>query len=143
MSSDIQLDAKTYQAIEQRCEAGDRLTESDDLAAALVAYQEAWDLLPDPKRAWEAATWIKIAIADAHFFAGQFDAAVAELDFALTCPGGLINPYIDLRMGQCLLELGQTDEARECLSDALAEAGEEIFEGEESKYLALAREGGQ
>ncbi|MBV8049273.1 MAG: tetratricopeptide repeat protein [Paludibacterium sp.] len=143
MSSDIQLDAKTYQAIAHHCEDGDRLTEADQLDEALAAYRRAWDLLPDPQRAWEVATWIKVAIADVHFFAARFDEAIAELDYALTCPGGLSNPYIALRMGQALWELGQADEARECLRDALAAAGAEIFDGEDGKYLALAREGGK
>lgn len=139
MPSDIQLDAKTYQAIEQDCTEGDRLTEADDLDAALQAYRQAWARLPDPQRAWEAATWIKIAIADVHFFAGRFSESLAELDFALTCPGGLSNPYVALRMGQCLFELGQEEEARACLADALEAAGEEIFDGEAPQYLALLR----
>lgn len=139
MSSDIQLDAKLYQTISQHCEQGDRHTEVDEFDQALSEYAQAWALLPDPQRAWEAATWIKIAIADVHFFAGRYQEAEAALDFALTCPGGLANPYIDLRMGQVLLELGQLDEARACLRDAYAAAGAEIFEGEEAKYLAAAR----
>ncbi|WP_215782602.1 tetratricopeptide repeat protein [Paludibacterium sp. B53371] len=139
MSSDIRLDAKVYQAIEQHCTQGDHFTETDELALALDEYARAWALLPDPQRAWEAATWIKIAMADVHFFAGRFAEAEAELDYALTCPGGLGNAYIDLRMGQVLFEQGQLEEARECLRDALDAAGEEIFDGEDDKYLALLR----
>lgn len=138
MSSDIQLDHKTFKAIEAHCTQGDLHTESDEFDQALAEYAQAWALLPDPQRAWEAATWIKIAMADVYFFSGRFDEAEAALDFALTCPGGLANPYLELRMGQVLFEKGALDEARECLANALAQAGEEIFEGEDAKYLACA-----
>lgn len=141
MSADIQLDRKVFQAIEAHCAQGDHYTEADALDLALAEYEQAWALLPDPQRAWEVATWIKIAIADAFFFADRFAEAEAALDFALTCPGGLDNPYIDLRMGQVLYEQGEREEAQVCLADALAAAGEEIFEGEDDKYLALARAG--
>jgi tetratricopeptide (TPR) repeat protein len=140
MASEILLDGRVYQAIQQHCTLGDQHTETDELELALAEYDQAWALLPDPQRAWEVATWIKIAIADVHFFAGRFPEALAELDYALTCPGGLTNPYIALRMGQSLYEMGRRLEARDCLLDALAAAGEEIFEGEDDKYLALARE---
>ncbi|WP_028535700.1 hypothetical protein [Paludibacterium yongneupense] len=134
MSSDIKLDAKVYQAIEQHCEQGDRHTEAGEYEPALAEYASAWNLLPDPQRAWEAATWIQIAIADAHFFAGRFPEAELALEFAQTCPGGLGNPYVDLRLGQVFFEQGDVRAARECLLRAYQAGGEELFEGEDDKY---------
>lgn len=134
MSSDMTLDAKVYQAIEQHCAEGDRHTEADAFDLALAEYQQAWDLLPDPPRAWEVATWIQIAMADACFFAGRFQQAEQALEFAQTCPGGFGNPYVDLRLGQVLFELDETEAARECLQRAYQAGGEELFEGEDEKY---------
>jgi tetratricopeptide (TPR) repeat protein len=140
MSADIQLDGKLFKAIEAHCAQGDLHTEVDAFELALAEYEKAWALLPDPQRAWEVATWIKIAIADVYFFSGRLTEAETALDFALTCPGGLANPYLELRMGQVLFERGETGEARECLANVLAAVGEEIFEGEDEKYLSLARQ---
>jgi tetratricopeptide (TPR) repeat protein len=134
MSSDLKLDNQVYQAIERHCTEGDRLTEAGDFELALAEYQQAWALLPDPQRAWEAATWIKIAIADACFFAERYVEAEEALSFAQTCPGGLGNPYVDLRLGQVLFEQGETEAARECLERAYQEGGEPLFEGEDDKY---------
>jgi tetratricopeptide (TPR) repeat protein len=139
MSAEPQLDSALFKTIEAHCKQGDLHTEADAFDLALAEYEQAWALLPDPQRAWEAATWIKIAIADALFFAGRHAAAEEALDFALTCPGGLANPYLELRMGQVLFEQGEIGEAGECLANALEAAGEEIFDGEDDKYLALAR----
>ena len=134
MTSDIKLDARVYQTIEQHCEQGDQHTEAGRYDAALAEYAQAWALLPDPQRAWEAATWIQIAIADACFFAGRYPQAETALEYAQTCPGGLGNPYVDLRLGQVLFELGERDAAQECLRRAWEAGGEELFEGEDDKY---------
>jgi tetratricopeptide (TPR) repeat protein len=134
MASEIKLDDSVYQAIEQHCTEGDRLTEAGDFDPALAEYHKAWALLPDPQRAWEAATWIQIAIADACFFAARFQEAEHALAYAQTCPGGLGNPYIDLRLGQVLFELNEMDAACECLRRAYEAGGEELFEDEEDKY---------
>jgi tetratricopeptide (TPR) repeat protein len=134
MTSEIKLDDKIYQAVEQLCAEGDRLTEADECDLALAEYQQAWSLLPEPVRSWEVATWIQIAIADACFFAERYAQAKQALSFALTCPGGPGNPYIDLRMGQVLFELGEMQLAHEYLRRAYQSGGAELFEGEDDKY---------
>lgn len=134
MSSDIKLDAKLYQEIEHCCAQGDGYTEAGEFDLALAEYARAWALLPDPQRAWEAATWIQIAIADACFFAARYPEAERALEFAQTCPGGLGNPYVDLRQGQVLFEQGEIEAARECLRRAFLAGGEELFEDEDDKY---------
>jgi hypothetical protein len=44
--------------INRFCEIGDALAEDGKYSDAVVSYQYAWNLLPDPKENWEAATWI-------------------------------------------------------------------------------------
>jgi len=134
MSSDIKLDDRVYQIIEQYCTEGDRLTEAGECDLALAEYGKAWALLPEPQRAWEAATWIKIAIADACYFADRFLDAQQALEYAQTCPGGLGNPYLELRLGQVLFELGHGEAASESLRRAYQAGGEELFDGEDEKY---------
>lgn len=134
MSADIKLDPQIYQAIEQHCATGDQHVENDQCDLALAEYNQAWALLPHPQRTWEASTWIQISIADACFFAGRFEQAEQALSYAQTCPGGLGNPYVDLRLGQVLFEQGDLEAARECLARAYQAGGEPLFEGEDDKY---------
>ena len=62
----IELDPHLYTRINRFCEIGDTLAEEGKYNDAIASYQYAWDLLPDPKEQWEAATWILVAIGDAH-----------------------------------------------------------------------------
>jgi hypothetical protein len=43
-------------------EQGDHHADVGDYGAALQAYWEAWDLLPEPGTQWEAATWLLAAM---------------------------------------------------------------------------------
>src|SRR5262245_379774 len=44
--------------IEALCTSGDELAEMEQFASALTDYWAAWDLLPEPRTQWAAATWI-------------------------------------------------------------------------------------
>src|SRR5262245_65567329 len=67
-----QLPQKVHDRIEALCKKGDALAEREKYPAALEQYWAAWDLLPEPKTDWEAATWILGAIGDANFLGGDF-----------------------------------------------------------------------
>ena len=53
-----ELDSHLHTRISRFCEIGDTLAEDGKYSDAVVSYQYAWNLLPDPKENWEAATWI-------------------------------------------------------------------------------------
>ena len=86
-----ELPRKTYTQITQLCARGDSHAEHGRLAEALAAYWAAWDVIPEPKTQWEAATWILGAVGDANFLAGDFKAGRDNLTTALRCPGGMGN----------------------------------------------------
>lgn len=67
-----ELNDQAYDTICRLCEQGDTLAEDGQYAEALDLYWQAWDLLPEPKTDWEAATWILAAIGDADFFVWRF-----------------------------------------------------------------------
>lgn len=118
---------------------GDELAESDQYPQALERYWEAWDLLPEPKTNWEAATWLLGAIGDANFLSGDFEAGRDSLTTAMHCPDAIGNPFLHLRLGQCQFELENLDRAADELSRAYMGAGEEIFESEDPKYFAFLK----
>lgn len=128
-----------YDEIDQLCEEGDAHSEEGDFRAALKLYQEAWSLVPEPKTESDAATWILSALGDTHFLLKEYESGLSALTRAVSCPDGLGNPFIHLRLGQCHFETGNMEGAWSELSKALEGAGEEIFEDEDPKYAALIR----
>ena len=131
----MNLDDSIYDKITKLCEEGETLSKSGDLREALRLFHSSWEILPEPKEDWDAATWILTAIGDAHFFLGDFKNVFGALSNAVLCPNGLGNPFVHLRLGQAAYELGQMDKAKDELTRAYMGAGRGIFATEDPKYL--------
>ena len=58
---------------------------------------------------------------------------------AMRCDGATANPFLRLRLGQCLFELGELDEAANWLAGAFLEEGTKIFAEDDPKYLAFIK----
>src|SRR6516225_11632831 len=132
-----ELDEDTADRIQTLCDEGDALAEKEKYPAALKRYWAAWDLLPEPKINWEAATWILGAIGDANYLGGDFVAGRDNLSMAMHCPEAIGNPFLHLRLGQCQFELGNLDRAGDELARAYMGAGKDIFEGEDKYFEFL------
>lgn len=132
-----QLDDATYEQIQSLCGEGDALAEQARYPAALEKYWAAWDLLPERKTEWEAATWILGAVGDANFLGGDFAAGRDNLATAMHCPAAIGSPFLHLRLGQCQFELGALDRAADELARAYMGAGDEIFAGAEKYFQFL------
>jgi len=104
---------------------------------ALENYWAAWNLLPEPKIEWEAATWILAAVGDANFLGGDYQAGRDNLARAMHGPGAIGNPFLHLRLGQCHVELGDLDRAADELTRAYMGSGPEIFAEQDPKYLSF------
>ncbi len=109
--------------------------EAGDFRTAIQTYGQSFDLLPDPKDQWQAATWLMGAIGDAGFQGAFFVTAREALEFGMACPDGLGNPFMHLRLGQVLFENGELDGAADNLMRAYMGAGVDIFVDEDPKYL--------
>ena len=125
--------------ITRLCADGDEQFESGLLQAALDKYDEALALLPADKMQWEASTWIFAAKGDAFFTSRQWHAALQNFQSAVACPGGIGNPFLHLRLGECCLELGNEMRAADELTRAYALEGEELIAAENPKYLAFLK----
>jgi len=132
-----ELTDEAHARIQDLCEKGDAFAESGDYSAALAEYWAAWDLLPEPKTEWDAATWILAAIGDANFLGGDFTAGRDNLSLAMTCPDAIGNPFLHLRLGQCQFELGNLDRAADELTRAYMGGGSEIFEDADQHFAFL------
>ena len=135
----MELDAKTYEAIKTWCAIGDQFASEKRYEESIVEYNKAWKLIPEPKNDWEASTWILGAIADATCLAGYITSAREALEYAMTCPGAIGNPFLHMRYGQVLYEIGDLDRATDELMRAYMGAGDDIFVSEDAKYLTFLR----
>ena len=113
---------------------GDAFAAVGQTSAALHHYRLAYALLPEPADGHPEATWLHAAVADAHFQAGDFDAARVAMRRARETPGGDGNPFVHLRLGQASLELGDEGTAAAELRRAYAIGGRRLFAEDDPKY---------
>ena len=134
-----ELSSELHSEITRLCKAGDDLAEAGKFEEAIAEYNNAWKLVPDPKNMWEASTWILTAIADACYLGGYKKSARQALEYAMTCPGAVGNPFLHLRFGQVLFDAGELDAAADELIRAYMGAGEEIFRKDDPKYITFLK----
>ena len=108
----MELSDELYDRIEELSETGNEAMESEDYAKAISCFQEALDILPEPKEDWEAYLWLAGSIGDAHFMMGNYG---KSLEFFRKCYniGETDNPFILLRLGENYLEMEDETNATE------------------------------
>jgi len=136
----MQLSDEVYGKIQQLCKNGDGYVTKGNIDRAMQCYEEALQLLPDPKDDWEASTWIYTAMGDACFQNKQYHEAISNLTSALKCPNGFGNPFILLRIGESYFEAGEPEKARNYLLQAYMIDGPDIFSRENPKYFEIIRD---
>ncbi len=109
-------------------------------ADAIELLNEALDLLPPPEHDWDAWTWLNATLGDAHFALADYKNAKIALFDALSGPDGNTNPFVLLRLGQSLLELGESAQARRWLAQAHMLEGDALFQQEPAHYLRFLQE---
>ncbi len=114
---------------------GNEFADENDFEAAVAKFIEALELIPSPKTDWEAGMWLYASLGDMYHALGQYEVAANNLFDALNCPDGGGNPFVHLRLGECLYELEQKEKAKEHLLQAYMLTGEEIFSDENPKYF--------
>jgi tetratricopeptide (TPR) repeat protein len=129
------LDKKIVSKVEKLFTRGDKFADEELFEEALDCYYEAWELLPEPKIKWDAATVLLGSIGDLNFATGDFEAGRNNLQLAMQCPNAVGNPFLHLRLGQCHFELNETEFAADELVRAFSEGGPEIFDADDLKYL--------
>jgi hypothetical protein len=139
MHKDLELSEAIHQRIEAHCAEGDKMAEARRFEDAIAEYNKAWILVPEPKNDWHAATWVLAAIADAAYLNGYATTAREAIEYGMTCPGAVGNPFMHLRFGQILLDANEQDRAADELMRAYMGAGPEIFASEDSRYISFLK----
>lgn len=129
-----ELQDAVYNRIVELSEQGDQLAEKMKLDEAILKYQQALELLPEPIYLWEASTWLFAAIGDAYYFSEQYNGGLNAFLEAQKCPDALDNPFICMRIGECFYEIGNFEKAESYLLGVYMLDGKEVFLEEEPKY---------
>jgi len=124
---------------ERLFEEGNTLADAGQFADALACFRAAWDALAEPPDGQDWAVHILAAIADCHFYLGEWEACRQAVQHAFRCGADMANPFLRLRLGQCLYELGEEREAANWLVPVYLSKGRGPFEGDDPKYLEFFR----
>lgn len=136
----MELQDDLYDRITGLCSKGDEFVELSDYENAIKMYLKALDLVPEPKNNWASSTWIYTALGDTCYMNKDFNAAKEFLFNAINCPDGIENPFIMLRLGESLYELGDVMRAKEYLLRAYILEGYSIFDSEDDKYFDVIKD---
>jgi tetratricopeptide (TPR) repeat protein len=134
-----ELPSTVHDAIQHFCSDGDALASAGRYEEAIGQYSRAWEIVPAPKSQWNASTWILAAIGDAAFLADYKTSAKEALEYVMVCPDAVGNPFLHLRLGQVLLDMGEHDRAADELMRAYMGAGADLFAAEDERYLSFLR----
>lgn len=135
----FELDADTCRRIDVLAVEGNDLLEQDDWRGALSVWRQALALVPEPQTSYPESLWLYASIGDAHHSGEQWSEGVDTLQTALRCPDGVGSGYVWLRLGQCQLQLGRTEDAVQSLLSAYMLEGQDLVEGEDGWDLLVSR----
>lgn len=133
------LDDDIHKQVEVLSAKAEGLLQDGNFDEAEALFGDALALIPEPAEDYEAATWLYSAIGDTRFLAGSFKGAYDAFRLAVESMNGFGNPFIHERLGQCLFELGKREAAADELARAFLLADEEVFEGDDPKYLQFVK----
>ncbi|MDF5828774.1 tetratricopeptide repeat protein [Pseudomonas aeruginosa] len=108
----MELPDKIYDEVDALSTKGNDLMDDEHFDAAIEKWTQALELLPDPKTDWEAYMWLSASIGDAQFQQHRYELARDAFLDALNAPGGVENPFVHYRLGQCQVKLRQRSTSR-------------------------------
>src|SRR5262245_22398780 len=134
------LDRKLRARITSLIDEGENFFDEQDYDRAMECFMAAHDLLPMPKENWDEGMRLLAGIGDSLFMQGNIQEAYGYFREAQKFPGGVGNPFVFLRLGQCLYEMrGRKEAILDALMSAYMLAGSEIFSDENPKYLKFLK----
>lgn len=83
-----------YAAIKEFCKDGDHLATLKKIEEAISFYNKAYELIPESKNDFEATTRVLAAIGDSYFLGEYYTSGKETFSYAVTCPSGLGNSFI-------------------------------------------------
>ncbi|MBW3512133.1 tol-pal system YbgF family protein [Janthinobacterium sp. NKUCC06_STL] len=135
----MELPTNVSRQVDFLSEEGNDLADQGAFSQAAAKWGQALDLLPAPAVDWEAYTWLKASIGDAHYQLCDFSSARDALFDALNGPDGQENPFVHYRLGQTELALNNEKAGIDELLKAYMLDGDKIFLEEEDGPVFLQK----
>ena len=126
--------------VKELCAQGYSAYDAKDYDQALRLFYQAWLSLPKPQTDYPQAGWVLAAIGDCYFKMGKLEQAQEALESCCHCPGMADNPFVQMRLGQVLLDSQHLTQARKHLNKAYHLGGEVLFATEQDYYLDSIRD---
>jgi tetratricopeptide (TPR) repeat protein len=101
--------------LDKLSQRGNELLDAGNGPEAIKTWQEALELLPEPKTTWEAAEWLYASIGDAYYEIKNYELAQEALQDALNCSESSPSAFVLHRLGQVFVEQDATDKGIEFL----------------------------
>lgn len=130
-----ELHQDTTEKIRSLCADAYQSYDQGDFRKALRLFYQGWLLLPKPQTDFAEAGWVLTGIGDSYFRLKQYIPGCEALRSANHCPQTRDNPFIHLRLGQCLYQIGERASARTHLQKAYRLGGPALFDVEKPAYL--------
>ncbi|MBU3070526.1 hypothetical protein KOI40_11885 [Aestuariicella sp. G3-2] len=130
-----ELPNETTEKIRTLCADAYESYDQGDFRKALRLFYQGWLLLPKPQTDFAEAGWVLTGIGDSYFRLKQYIPGCEALRSANHCPQTRDNPFIHLRLGQCLYQIGERASARTHLLKAYRLGGSGLFKAERPEYL--------
>lgn len=131
----LELPQETTRSIKALCEQAYIAYDEGDYKKALRTFYQGWLLVPKPQTDFQESGWLLIGIGDTYYKLSQFVPACEALRSANHCPEVKENPFIHMRLGQCLYHLGEERPTKFHLLKAYAIGGMELFTKEQDIYF--------
>ncbi len=130
---------KEFEQVNRYFMEGEGFMDIERYDHAATCFNNAFEVLPKPKAKWASALQILGAKGDACFLLGDFTAGEEAFKLCMS-HGGLNNPFIHMRYGQCLFELDEKEKALHEFAMVHLKAGAAIFAEDDKKYLEYFKE---
>lgn len=107
---------------------------------AIKKYVQALDLLEGDIEAYDISTTIYASMGDAMYLAGDYNKAKNYFYDAMNCPGGIANPYLLFRLGQCFYKCDNIEKSKEYFIRTYMIDGVTLFNTGDKKYFNVIKE---
>lgn len=125
-------------SIESLMDKADKQMDYSSYKKAWKLYEQALDLIPEPKEEHEIYLELMAAMGDVLISQGKNGEAMKLYTKIMRHPDADLNGFLHLRMGQIAYENGKMEYAEAELKRALELGGEELFENEYEEYYECA-----
>lgn len=136
----MELEQRIYEDINKLLDYAEENVRLCEFDKAMEKYAQALNLLEGDIEDYDISTIIYAAMGDAMYLAGDYEKSKNCFYDAMNCPGGITNPYLLFRLGQCFYDCGDIEKSKEYFIRTYMIDGVELFKTSNKKYFDVIKE---